>query len=131
MLPGLAGLPFPSLPPGAGPVAVAVAALVVLLALVAGVVLAVVAVDGLPASPPGSALREVPGPLDAERTVRLAVAVGVEVVLQPGGGLPPRALAAAGLRWLAEQLDQPGWAFELQRATGGAPCQPSSRTIAV
>jgi hypothetical protein len=59
---GLAGLPFPSLLPGAaaGPVAVAVAVRVALVALVAGVVLVVVAVDGLPAGPPSPPLDEIP-----------------------------------------------------------------------
>src|SRR6266545_1162524 len=118
----LASLALPSLLPGAGasPVAVAVAALVALMGLVAGAVLALVAVDGLAAGPPRPALREVAGVFGLDNSVKVGVGVGVAVVLQPSGGLPPCALAAGGLRWLAEQLRQPGGPLELQRAAGRA-----------
>jgi hypothetical protein len=83
-------------------------------------VLALVAVDGLPAGPPRPALVEVAGGFGPEGSITVGAWVGVAVVLQAGGGLPPGALAAAGLGRLAEQRHQPAGPLQLQHPGGGA-----------
>src|SRR5215211_6435695 len=81
LLPGSAGFSLASLVAnaamhaGSGPVAVCW-----VVALVAGAVLALVAVDGLPAGPPRPSLGEVTGRLGPERPVRIGAAVGIAVV---------------------------------------------------
>jgi hypothetical protein len=127
---GSAGFPLPSVvaAAGLGPVTVCWA-----VALVAGVVLALVAVDGLPAGPPRPPLSEIAEWFGAEGLVWVAAGVGVAVVLQTGGGLPPRAPAAAGLGRLAKQLREPGGPLQLQRAAGRAavPAElPNDRGVA-
>ena len=113
MLPGLAGLSLsiPLLRPGLGRGWVAI--LRPLLSLVAGLVVALVAVDRLVGGPPGPPLGQVTGRLATKRPLVVAELVAVAVGLQPGSGLAPGPPVPARLRDVAEEAGQPGWRVEL------------------
>src|SRR5215218_6055088 len=109
-------LPVPPLRPGPGRGSVAV--LRPLLALVAGPVVALVAVDRLPSGSPGPPLGQVVGRLGAKGPLGVAELVAVAVAVQPGGGLPPGPPPPAGLGGLAEEAGEPGGRVELQGSAG-------------
>lgn len=102
-----------------------------LVALFAGSVVALVAVDCLAGGPPGPPLGQVTGRLLAEGPLGVAELVAVAVVVQPGGGVAPGPAAPAGLGHLSEEAGQPGWWVELQARLVARVRQPSSATTAV
>src|SRR5215218_8072097 len=110
-------LPVPPLRPGPGRGSVTV--LRPFLPLVAGPVLALVAVDRLPSGPPGPPLSQVAGRLGANSPLGVAELVAVAVAVQPGGGLPPGPPPPTGLGDVAEETDEPSWRVELQGSAGG------------